>query len=296
MVYDLAVISAQLMNMAVGHAEDNVYPITIVNAPQAEASKFMNKLRVAHEMRQAGKKAYVVSQYGAGNTPNPVTATSLSTQSLWQEWQSLYDTITREIGRLGIGLDEADRSGQGQITAFQIRAEEAAATGFIEQIGEYNSKEAEFAVDVTMQMIAENIADDDDTPLDLTTSYSLNNEDAQALANANGKEFKPLLEPMKVKGKDITLGMIAQELRRYNYFCKANKRSGVVFSQIYKQAQAQAVLQYAQPGSKAYLGAASIIAQTNDMDFNEEDFGMPQAQPSPVQTPTSPNPESPLTA
>jgi len=289
MVFDLAVISAQLMNMAVGHAEDNVYPITIINAPQAEASKFMNKLRVAHEMRQAGKKGYVVSQYGAGNTPNPVTASSLTTQSLWQEWQNIYETITREVARLGINLDEIDRGNNGQVTASQIMAEEESASAFIKQIGEYNANEAEFAVNITMQMIAENIDDDDDTPLDLTTSYSLNNDDAQQLANATGKNFKPLLGPVKVKGKDITLGMIAQELRRYNYFCKANKRSGVVFSQIYKQAQAKAVLQYAPPGSKAYTGSAAVIAQANDMDYNEDDFGMPQAQAPVPGQPTTPS-------
>ena len=277
MVYDLAMISAQLMNMAVGHAEDNIYPITIINAPQAEASKFMNKLRVAHEMRQSGKKGYVVSPYGSGNTPNPVTASTITTQSLWQEWQQMYESITREVARLGINLDEIDRG--TNVTAQQIAAEEESSNAFIKQIGEYNSSESEFAVDITMDMISKFIEDDDDTPLNLTTSYSINDEDAQSLAKSvEGKDVTPLGQPVKIKGKDITLGMIAQELKRHNYFVKANKRSGVVLSNIYKQAQAKAVLQYAAPGTRAFASSAALIAQLNDQDFNEDDFGMPQSQ------------------
>jgi len=101
MLFDLAVVQQQLMNLAIGHAEDNVYPITLINVPEGESAKFFNKLKMAHEMRSVGKKGYVSMEYDPNN-PNSsqVQAQQLLTQSLYQEWQIIYDRLDREIQRL----------------------------------------------------------------------------------------------------------------------------------------------------------------------------------------------------
>jgi len=239
MIYDLALISAQLMNMAVGHAEDNVYPITLINAPQKEASKFMNRLRVAHEMRQAGKKGYVVNEWNATTPAGAYTAQSLTTQSLWQEWQSLEETFTRECARLGINLDEIDRG--ANVSATQVLAEEESANAYVKQLMEYNASEAKIAIEVTIDMIKEFVPKNDKTPLNLTTKYEV-----------DGTEIRP---------DNLTLGAVADELRKNNYFVKVNARSGTVPSNVFRQAQLSRLMPFAQPGTPAYF---KLVEQLRD--------------------------------
>jgi hypothetical protein len=258
MIYDLAMLSSELMNMAIGHAEDNVYPITIINAPQGEASKFLNKLRVAHEMRQAGKKGYVVNEYSATAPGLSTTASTITTQSLFQEWQALYETFTREVARLGINLDEIDRG--PNVTASQIIAEEESANAFVKQIMEYNASEAEFAADLTMNFISSFVEPTNTSSINMTTIYE--NEGVQ------------------IRGNKFTLGQISEELQRYNYFVKVNARSGAIPSNIYQQTQITRLLQLTPPGTPAYLKLVEQFAKLNDRDLRAEEFGAMQEIPS----------------
>jgi hypothetical protein len=258
MVYDFAVMTAELMNMAVGHAEDNVYPITIVNIPQAQASKFFNKVRTAHEMRAAGKKGYIAQEFGSSGS-NSAVASQLTTQSLWQEWESLYNTFTREVARLGIQLDEIDR-GTG-VTATQIMAEEESSTALIKQIQEYNAPEAEFAILATIDMIKKFVKKSNRTPLELTTNYRV--------------------DGMEIKGNAFTLGDIADELRKNEYFVKVNSRSGANPSNVMQQAQIGRVLQMLQPGTPGWIRAARRFATLNDQELSDEDLTGGQSPQNP---------------
>jgi len=254
MIYDYAVLTAELMNMAIGHAEDNVYPITMVNVPQGQASKFFNKLRTAHEMRQAGKKGYLAMESGASGQ-NSAVASQLTTQSMWQEWEALYNTFTREVARLGIQLDEMDR-GSG-VTATQIMAEEESSTALIKQIQEYNAPEAKFAVQVTMDLIKKFVKKNNKTPLELTTNY--------------------VVEGVPIKGDIYTLGDIADELRKNEYFVKVNSRSGANPSNVMQQAQLTKILPGLPPGSPAWVKAYRRLSALNDQEFTEEELGGGQA-------------------
>ena len=258
MIYDLAVVTSQMLNLAVGHAEDNVYPITHVNVPQGDAAKYFNKLSLAHEMRANGKKGFVAMEYDPSN-PNGarVSSESLTTQSLVQEWQLIFDTLVRELSRMGINIDDADRG--ADVTATQILAEEEAQNALIKQIMEWNASESKFAIEMTMDAITQFVSKKDKTPLNITTQLDT--------------EFG------QVEIDSITLGMVADELRKFNYFVKVNSRSGAIPSNAFKQAQISRMLSLLPPGSAAQIKAIRSFAKLNDFDLNAEDLGVVQQQP-----------------
>ena len=256
MIYDLAILSRRLMNMEIGHVEDNTYPIELVSVPQGEASKFFNKLRLAHEMRAAGKKGFAVLERDPTDPSGAaVQSQSLLTNSLVNEWKLLFDMLDRELNRMGIVLDEVDRG--PNVTATQILAEEENANSFVKQIMEYNASESKFAVDLTMDFITEFINPKDDTPLNLTTKLETGEGDMRA--------------------DGVTLGMVSDELKQHHYFTRINARTGAVPSNTLQQAQVVRVLNNAVPGSPAFSKLMTRFAQLNDIDIPGEEF-LPQQQ------------------
>jgi len=258
MIYDLAVVSRRLMNMEINHIEDNVYPVTIVNTGQAKASEFFKKLKAAEEMRAAGKKGYVAmeSQNGAVG----VQAQSLITQNLVNEWQMIYDILDRELKRMGIFLDEADRSGNP--TATQIVAEEESSNSFVKQIMEYNASESKIAVEIVMNLIETTTTAKDNTPLNITTKFDL----------GDGTQIKP---------DQATLGMVQDELAKNHYFVKVNARTGAIPSTVLQSAQLSRVMSATPPGTTAFYKQLKQLADLNDRDIPLEDF-MPQQQAAPA--------------
>ena len=252
MLYDLAIVSRRLLNMELAHVEDNTYPITLVNVPQGEAAKFFNKLARAHDQRAAGYKGTVALEYDPQNPgASSVQAQSLLTNNLTNEWQLIYDTLTREIQRLGISLDEVDRG--TNVTASQIIAEEESANAFVKQVMEYNATELQFTVELAIDMVKTFVSKRDETPLNLTTS------------------IESELGPVRADG--ITLGMIADELKDHYYFVKVNSRSGSIPSNVVKQARITRVFPLLPQGSPAQMKAVMQMAQLNDQDYSMEDLG-----------------------
>ena len=275
MIFDLAVLSRRLMNMEIAHVEDNTYPIELLNVPQGESAKFINRLASAYEMRASGKKAFVPIEYSAGSS-NQVSSQTLITQNLTNEWMMLFDKLDNELRRMGINLDDA---GHGEaVTATQVLAEEENQNAFIKQVMENNASETKFCVNLTMEMIAEFVSPMDDTPLNLTTMIQADEEGA---------------EPLRMD--KITLGQVANELREHNYFCKVNSRSGAIPSNAFKQAQAMRGLQMAQPGSMAQVKLIGQLAELNDIDLRGEDFVAQQQEQQP-QNITEEIPEEPQVA
>lgn len=270
MLYDLAILSRRLLNLAVNHAEDNVNPITLINMPQAESAKFFNKLKLAHEMRVQGKRGYVAMEYDP-NSPNSsgVQSQSLLSQSLVNEWQIIYDRLDREIRRLGINLDEADR---GNVTATQIIAEEESANAFVKQVMENNASETKFLVKIAIDMIKKFVSDKDETPLDLTTTIQLPSGESAEIPS-------------------VPLGLVAKEVKDYNYFVRVNSRSGAIPSNVLQQAQITRVLQATPPGTPAYFKLLQQFASLNDRDINLADLGAAPAEQASM--PTQPGGEVP---
>lgn len=255
MLYDLAILSQRLLNMELGHLEDNTYPIELVSVAQGEAAKFFNKLQLAHEMRAKGKKGMVVLEREAGDpSGHAVSSQTLLTQSLFNEWQIIFDHIANELKRMGFYIDELNVD--PNVKATKILIDEENANSFVKQVMEYNASESKFAIDLTMNFIKQFVKKSDKTPLNLTT-------------NINTPEG-----PVRADG--LTLGMISDELHKRHYFTKINVRSGAVPSNALRSAQVARGLELAQPGSKAFIRFAQEFASIHDLDVKGEDF-IPQA-------------------
>lgn len=260
MIYDLALMSQQMMNMELGHITDNTYPVELVNVPQGTESEFFNKLSLAHEMRVAGKRGYVAMGYDP-NAPAQVSSQTLTSQNMFNEWQNMFDRLDRELQRMGIFLDEIDRG--GNVTATQIMREEVAQNAFIKQIMEYNASESKFAVELTIDMITEFISKGNKMPVDMTVKVD----------TGQGE--------MPVEG--VTMGMISEELKTHNYFVRVNARTGAYPSEIMRAAQINRGLSVAQPGSAAQVKLYDAFSQVHDLDIPGQDFLAPMQTPQAVE-------------
>lgn len=267
LLYKLALVSSRLLNMELGHAEDNTYPITLVNTPQGEAASFFQKLSLADKMRAAGKKAFVAMEYDPSDpNANKVQAQSLLTQNLFQEWQIIYNALIEEIQMLGINLKELTM--EGNPTATEILSDEENSNSWVKQTMEYNASESQMAVEITMDAIKHFVPVKSEIPLDLTTKI----------------EFKDT----EITVDSVTMGMVSKELRDNHYFVKVNSRTGAIPSNTMLRAKIMQSLPFLPQGSKAAMMAARKLTSLNDMDFEEADFQPPMAQGQPTTAPQLP--------
>jgi len=255
MLYKLAIVSGRMLNMEVGHAEDNVYPITLVSTPQAEASNFFSKLATANKQRAAGKKPFVVVERDP-NDSNDIQAKSLTTQNLTNEWQLIYDTFINEIQMLGINLKELTQ--EGNPTATEILSDEENSQSWVKQVMEYNASESQEAVEITMDCIEQFVGKNSKVPLNLTTMIKMGEEE--------------------VRPDGMTMGMLKTAIKDGDWFVKINSRTGAIPSNTMLRAKIMSVFPLAQPGSKASSELAKMMAQIGDMDFQAEDFAPQQAE------------------
>lgn len=263
MLYRISIVSRQLLNMAVGHAEDSVYPITILNAPAGEASKLFNNLQNAYRIRATGKKGFVINEYDSLN-PNAgrVDAQSLITNSLVNEYQFIYEQLSREVRRCGINLDDLQFG--NNVTASQVIAETENADAFIKQIGEYNASEWQFLLEIGLDLSKKFIAPRNNTPIDSTVKVKITDQGESELS---------------MKMSSFTYGDIVSELKKSNYFVLVNSRSGAYPSGIMEQAQISRIMAVTPPGTAAHYKLMEQLAVVNNRDFSIEDFMPPQAPP-----------------
>jgi hypothetical protein len=255
-VYELAIITQQLLNMGTVGALNEALPLDIVNIPQAKASDFFNQMLEADEMRLQGKRPYVAIEYD----PNDPNASTISSQTLQTQygtrWAQLIEMIEGELLKMGINLREADY--KPNATATEILAVEQAQSQTIKQVMEFNASEYQFFYNVILNHIQNFVDFDDETPINLSVMpYA---EDGTPI-NAEG----------------LTLGAIAKELNQNNYFVKVNSRSGAIPSGVMQQAQIVNQLQSTPPGTRAHFMLLKDFSKLNDRDFSLEDFGY-QAQ------------------
>lgn len=253
-VYELALVSQQLMNKGIIHADDNALPFEILNVPKNKASDLINKLRAASELRANGMRGFVPMEYD-GQSQSGVSVQSLTSNSLVNEWKLLFDMLIQELKRFGINIDEVARG--SDVTAAQIISEEEAANSFVKQSNEWDAATTEMAVRITMDLIEEYVPTDSDLPLNMTTKVE----------DESGNQ---------VHVGDRTLGEVADELRKHNYFARVNSRSGATPSNVLKQAQVVRMLNSTPPNTPAHFKLLKQFAELNDRDLSLEDFGYQQ--------------------
>jgi hypothetical protein len=269
LLYKLAIVSSRLLNMELGHAEDNVYPITLINTAQGEAANLFQKLALAEKMRAAGKKPFVALEHDPNNPQTgAVSAQSLITQNLYQEWQLIYQTLLDEIQMLGINIKEL--IGGGKPTATELLLDEKNSDAWIGNVGEYNASEAQFAAEVTMDMMKTLVSENSKIPLDLTTEIKFEGEE--------------------MRMDNVTMGMVVKELKENHYFVRVDSKSGKIPSDTMLKAKMMTVFPYLQPGSKAFAEAAQKFMGVNDLDFSVEAQQAPQPTGQPTGQPVAQQP------
>lgn len=269
MVYDLAVITAKLLNMEVGHIEENVHPITLINAPQSKVDELIEKMAMAHKARVAGKKPVVAMEFDATGGQQSVAAQALLTQNLAAEWQIVWDRLVREISRLGINIDDVDR-GAG-FTATQIYAEEETQNAFVKQVMEYNASEIKELLECSLDGITEFVSTKNKSSLNLTTRLKL-----------------PDNSSIKMD-KDITMGMLSKELKDGNYFVVVNRRTGVDKSDLLKMTNLQQQLSITPPNTPEYAELYRRMSYLRGLDMELVNQIPPEAgaPTAPGQPPTA---------
>jgi hypothetical protein len=231
MVFDLAVITRRLLNMEVGHIEENVHPITLINAPQSKVDELVEKMAMANKARANGVKPFVGMEFSSQGAQG-VSAQSLLTQNLASEWQMVWDRLYKEIARLGISLDDVDR-GSG-FTATQIYAEEQTQNAFVQQMMEYNATETKELIECSLDGVTEFVSNSNKTELNLKTRIKL-----------------PDNSTMKLDEK-VTMGMLSKELKSSNYFVEVNARTGVAQSFLMRITKLKEQLAMTPPGTPEY--------------------------------------------
>ena len=247
MIYDLAIMTRKLMNMEVGHLEENVYPITLINAPQKKVDELVGKMAMANKARASGKKPFVAMEFDPNGGQQSVAAQALVTQNLFNEWNIMWDRLYKEISRLGINLDDIERG--GGITRGQVIAEEQASNAFVLQMMEYNAPETKELIECTMDGITEFVSNKNKTPLNLLTRISLPDGSTKKL------------------DKDITMGMLSKELKDGNWFVITDSRSGAIPSDLTKLIHEEAQLQITPPGTPEFAELYRRISMRRGIDM-----------------------------
>jgi len=252
MLYDLAVMTAKLLNMEVGHLAENTYPITLINAPQSKVDELVQKMAIASKARENGMTPFVAMEFGQGGSA--VQSQSLLTNNLFNEWNVVWDRLGKEFSRLGINLDDVER-GSG-ITRGQVIAEEQASNAFVQQMQEYNGTETEELIESVMDAITEYVSVNNKSPLNLLTRLMM----------PDGTSLK--------LDKDITMGMLSKELKDGNWFALADKRTGAIPSDLTKMIHEEKLLSMSQPGTPEFAELKRRIAMRMGSDMS---LPVPQA-------------------
>lgn len=247
MVFDLAVITRKLLNMEVAHIEENVHPITLINAPDSRVDELVEKMAMANGARALGKKPFVAMEFDAAGGQQAVSAQALLTQNLSGEWQMVWDRLVREISRLGINIDDADR-GAGY-TATQIYAEEETQNSFVKQMMEYNASETKELLECSADAITEFVSTKNKTKLNLRTRIKLPDNSTIRM------------------DKDITMGMLSKELKENEYFFTVNRRSGADKGDLLKMTNMQQQLAITPPGTPEYSELYRKISGLRGLDM-----------------------------
>jgi hypothetical protein len=266
-IYELAVLSQQLLNMGSAGVLNETLPIDVLNIPKQKASSFFNQMLSAQEERMQGKRPYVAIEYDPNNPgASQVQSQTLQTQYT-NRWADLIKLLEGELQKIGINLYESEYSPNASAT--EIISVEQAQLSFVKQMQEFNASEYQFFYEVMLDMIKDFIDPSDETPVNITT--------------------KPQTEDGRIlELEGITLGMVADELNKRDYFVKVNSRSGAIPSGIMQQQQIVQVLQSTPPGTPAYFRLLRDFSSLNDRDFTLEDFGY---NPEPEQAEQPPQAE-----
>lgn len=261
LLYRLSVVNRRLLNLAIGHAEETVWPDTLVSVAQGTASQFFQSMQEARKGRSMGLKPIIPIEYDPANpNGNRVASQTLATNAAMNEFVALRDILNQEIRRCGITLDDLDINPQA--TQYQILAEEEKATAFIKQVQEQNASDQQFSLEVMLDLGKKFIKKNNKTPIDIPVALDI--------------------EGVLVKDGNFTLGQWADEIKKHHYFVKVDSRTGAIPSNVAKQTRLQRILPLLPPGSPGSIKAIKEFAALNDYELEDEAMQPPMPPGMPM--------------
>ncbi|MBT7929849.1 hypothetical protein HN682_08050 [Candidatus Peregrinibacteria bacterium] len=279
-LYDYAVFSRQLFNKVSSVVSDNADPTQVFSVPMGQGAAVFKQINQARQARAKGKQPVMALEYDPSNPGgSAVSLNTLRVQADIGAVQFVDQYLDRDIKRMGIHLDELDTA--GNITATQILSEEENANMFVRQMQEYNAPEFEFILNVMIDLIPKTV-----TP-DRTTAVRKPDGELDITDVKRGDKTPIYLTTtIKVNGRSLdmksaTLGALAEEMKKVQYFPKVNSRSGAIASKM-RAAQVRRGLEIAAPGSPAQLSLIGEFSHLNDLDLEGQDFIPQQQAPAPA--------------
>jgi hypothetical protein len=259
MVYDLAIITRKLMNMEIGHIEENVYPVTLINAPQSKVDELVEKMAMANKARVNGKKPFVAMEFDPNGGGQSVSTQTLLTQNLFNEWQIVWDRLVREVSRLGINIDDADR-GSG-ITAYQVATEEMVSNDLLIGVQKSNASETRELLECSMDAVTEYVSPKNKTSLNLRTRIRVPDGNFTQVST------------------DVTMGMLSKELKDNPYFPVINDATGVDKSDLLQITGLSQQLGLTPYGTPEYAELYSRLSRLRGVDLDLAQQPIQQAPP-----------------
>jgi hypothetical protein len=242
-----------MLNLELAHAEKMVYPLTVFQTPAGKADELIHKMAMAYKARDAGKDPFIAMDFGA-NSGNAMQTAPLVAQNLFNEWQAVWQTLGKELARLGVYIDDVDR-GSGY-TATQVYAEEDASSAFTKDIGEFNASETQELIECAVELIKDTVSETNKTKINMKTQ----------LTNEDGSKTK----------LPTTLGNLVTELKQGDYFVEVNSKTGSIPSNTMKLAHIERKISMTQPGTPEMAMLYKEHSAILGVDLKETNQPMPQ--------------------
>lgn len=263
LLFDIAVLEQKIDNLAYAHVEENVYPLTLLNAASGTSKKLLNDIYASRELRALGERSYVVNEVPA--TGGQSGLQSLTSAPLTQEYERIKADLILKVKRCGFPIDEMDRPASETATASTL--ETAALTAFVQQIQEVNTETYRDADLFTIDILRDTVSTE--SQIKIYTNVEL--ESGAKVADKTG---------------GITLGTIVDALEAVDVTVDVISRSGAHKDPIIEKMELNEML----PLIQGTPLAPKFIAQRlrmNGLTVKQED--LMQAQNAGLeQTPQSP--------
>jgi len=221
----------RVQNWSDWNMERNVKGLMMVDVPLGKAGEFWQKYRQANIALANGRDGIITMERGIGDN-SQMQINKFASDPVSNELERFNDRHDRQIKRLGIPLDEIDRSASESAT--QTLAEETRADLFAQEFMRSNAPEVKFVWETIIELVKEFISKNDDTVIELTTDVT----DIE-LSDGSFFEAKP------------TMGWLKDELTKENYFIKVKELSGVIKSPTRELSEIQTLLPLARTPQQA---------------------------------------------
>jgi hypothetical protein len=225
-------------------------------------------------MRDKGLRPLAINEYDPMD-PNSgkMNMETLLTQNNTNSWSFMDEYFNKSIRRTGINLDGIDRG--SDMTARQVLAEEESSNAVIKQIMENNATETKHLIDITISMMKTYISKSNKTPVDYTTTVDL--------------------KEIGYEGKKVTLGMIAELMKKESFFVRVNSRTGAIPSQIMQIAKNEYIMPYLAEGDPNRNKVVKNLFELNDIEFDEASpVAAPAQQPPQGMSPMAGTERTPI--